>query len=142
LGVVKPRCSKWLLTTWESMGHLSVKLIYPLPLPGYARRVCPGKDSAVMSRGALNISSDGSPVALGSTGPHEAWGKQMSPGQGPTQAIELGVFKSTLKFHDLGSANFLPPLLSLDSLPCSTLYRCILSRQPMLLALPSLPSLP
>jgi len=30
-----------------------VKLLYPLLLPSYARMVCPGKDSAVMSRGAV-----------------------------------------------------------------------------------------
>ncbi|MFZ8795807.1 MAG: hypothetical protein ACO2O2_18270 [Acidilobaceae archaeon] len=40
--------------------------------------------------GAINIglkylSSDGSPVALGSTGAHEVWVKQVNPHQGPTR---------------------------------------------------------
>ena len=39
--------------------------------------------------GAINIglkylSSDGSPMALGSTGAHEVWVKQVNPHQGPT----------------------------------------------------------
>jgi len=32
---------------------LGVKLKYPLLLPGYTRRVCSGKDSDGMSRGAI-----------------------------------------------------------------------------------------
>jgi len=43
-------------------------------------------------------------VALGSTGPHAAWVKQVSPSQGPTQTTELKVFKTTLKFRGLGNA--------------------------------------
>jgi len=49
--------------------------------------------------GALNIglralASDGSPVALGSTEPHEAWVKLVSPHRGLAQATELRIIKS------------------------------------------------
>jgi len=49
--------------------------------------------------GALNIglralSSDGSPVALGSTGPHAVWVKLVNPHQGLTQTTELKISKS------------------------------------------------
>jgi len=73
---------------------LGIKLKYPLlllvmlsgmPLQGF-RCDEPGRYGRV---------SDGSPVALGSTGPHAAWVKQMNPSQGPTQATELKVFKAT-----------------------------------------------
>jgi len=37
----------------------ALSLEYPLLLPGYTRMVCPGKDSAVMSRGALSIAQMG-----------------------------------------------------------------------------------
>jgi putative transposase len=44
--------------------------------------------------GAINIglkylSSDGSPMALGSTGAHEVWVKQMNPHQGPTPLTKI-----------------------------------------------------
>jgi len=49
--------------------------------------------------GALNIglralSSNGSPVALGSTEPHGVWAKLVSPHQGLAQTTELKIFKS------------------------------------------------
>jgi putative transposase len=49
--------------------------------------------------GAINIglkylSSDGSPVALGSTGPHAAWAKLVIPSLGPTPLTELKIFTS------------------------------------------------
>jgi transposase len=49
--------------------------------------------------GAINIglkylSSDGSPVALGSTGPHAAWVKLVIPSLGPTPLTELKIFTS------------------------------------------------
>ena len=54
--------------------------------------------------GAINIglkylSSDGSPVALGSTGAHEVWVKQVSPHQGPTPLTEIQVFGDTIKYR-------------------------------------------
>lgn len=49
--------------------------------------------------GAINIglrylTTDGSPVALGSTEPHEVWVKPMNPHQGPTLLTELKLIKS------------------------------------------------
>jgi IS605 OrfB family transposase len=49
--------------------------------------------------GAINIglkylSSDGSPVALGSTGPHAAWVKLVIPSLGPTPLTELKTYTS------------------------------------------------
>jgi len=46
--------------------------------------------------GALNIglralASDGSPVALGSTGPHGVWAKLVNPHRGPTPPTELKI---------------------------------------------------
>jgi putative transposase len=54
--------------------------------------------------GAINIglkylSSDGSPMALGSTGAHEVWVKQMNPHQGPTPLTEIQVFGNTIKYR-------------------------------------------
>jgi putative transposase len=54
--------------------------------------------------GAINIglkylSSDGSPVALGSTGAHEVWVKLMNPHQGPTPLTEIQVFGNTIKYR-------------------------------------------
>ena len=54
-------------------------------------------DGRVVERdvvGAINIGlkylySDGSPVALGSTGAHEVWVKLMNPHQGPTPLTEI-----------------------------------------------------
>ena len=40
------------------------------------------------------LSSDGSPMALGSTGTHEARVKPMIPGLGPTPLTELKIFTS------------------------------------------------
>ena len=61
--------------------------------------------------GAINtglkyLSPDGSPVALGSTEPHEVWVKQMNPHQGLTPLTELKVLKiskSTVRGETLGS---------------------------------------
>jgi IS605 OrfB family transposase len=52
--------------------------------------------------GAINIglkylNSDGSPVALGSTGTHEVWVKLMNPHRGATPLTELQVFTNTIK---------------------------------------------
>jgi IS605 OrfB family transposase len=54
--------------------------------------------------GAINIglkylSSDGSPMALGSTGAHEVWVKLMNPHQGPTPLTEIQVFGNTIKYR-------------------------------------------
>jgi len=54
--------------------------------------------------GAINIglkylSSDGSPMALGSTGAHEVWVKLMIPHQGPTPLTEIQVFTDTIKYR-------------------------------------------
>ncbi len=54
--------------------------------------------------GAINIglkylSSDGSPMALGSTGAHEVWVKLMNPHQGPTPLTEIQVFTDTIKYR-------------------------------------------
>jgi putative transposase len=54
--------------------------------------------------GAINIglkylSSDGSPMALGSTGAHEVWVKLMTPHQGPTPLTEIQVFGNTIKYR-------------------------------------------
>ena len=54
--------------------------------------------------GAINIglkylSSDGSPVALGSTGVHEVWVKLVIPHQGPTPLTEIQVFGDTIKYR-------------------------------------------
>jgi IS605 OrfB family transposase len=54
--------------------------------------------------GAINIglkylSSNGSPVALGSTGAHEVWVKLMNPHQGPTPLTEIQVFGNTIKYR-------------------------------------------
>ena len=54
--------------------------------------------------GAINIglkylSSDGSPVALGSTGAHEVWVKLVIPHRGPTPLTEIQVFGNTIKYR-------------------------------------------
>jgi IS605 OrfB family transposase len=54
--------------------------------------------------GAINIGlkylySDGSPVALGSTGAHEVWVKLMNPHQGPTPLTEIQVFGNTIRYR-------------------------------------------
>jgi IS605 OrfB family transposase len=54
--------------------------------------------------GAVNIglkylNSDGSPVALGSTGAHEVWVKLMSPHRGSTPLTEIQVFTNTIKYR-------------------------------------------
>jgi IS605 OrfB family transposase len=54
--------------------------------------------------GAINIGlkylySDGSPMALGSTGAHEVWVKLVNPHQGPTPLTEIQVFTDTIKYR-------------------------------------------
>jgi IS605 OrfB family transposase len=54
--------------------------------------------------GAINIGlkylySDGSPMALGSTGAHEVWVKLVNPHQGPTPLTEIQVFGNTIKYR-------------------------------------------
>jgi IS605 OrfB family transposase len=54
--------------------------------------------------GALNIglkylNSDGSPVALGSTGTHEVWVKLVNPHRGATPLTELQIFINTVKYR-------------------------------------------
>ncbi len=54
--------------------------------------------------GAINIglkylSSNGSPMALGSTGAHEVWVKLVNPHQGPTPLTEIQVFGNTIKYR-------------------------------------------
>ena len=54
--------------------------------------------------GAINIgfkclSSDGSPVALGSTGVHEVWVKLVIPHRGPTPLTEIQVFTDAIKYR-------------------------------------------
>jgi putative transposase len=54
--------------------------------------------------GAINIghkylSSDGSPVALGSTGAHEVWVKHVNPHLGLTPLTEIQVFTDTIKYR-------------------------------------------
>jgi IS605 OrfB family transposase len=54
--------------------------------------------------GAVNIgskylNSDGSPVALGSTGAHGVWMKLVIPHRGPTPLAELQVFTNTVKYR-------------------------------------------
>jgi len=54
--------------------------------------------------GAINIglkylNSDGSPVALGSTGTHEVWVKLMNPHRGATPLTELQIFTDTVKYR-------------------------------------------
>jgi len=54
--------------------------------------------------GAVNIglkylNSDGSPVALGSTGTHEVWVKQVNPHRGATPLTEIQVFTNTIKYR-------------------------------------------
>jgi putative transposase len=54
--------------------------------------------------GAINIGlkylySDGSPVALGSTGAHEVWVKLMISHRGPTPLTEIQVFTDTIKYR-------------------------------------------
>jgi IS605 OrfB family transposase len=54
--------------------------------------------------GAINIglkylSSDGSPVALGSTGAHEVWVRLVIPHLGPTPLTEIQVFTDTIKYR-------------------------------------------
>jgi len=64
-------------------------------------------DGRVVERdvvGAINIglkylSSDGSPMALGSTGAHEVWVKLVNPHQGPTPLTEIQVFGNTIKYR-------------------------------------------
>ena len=50
-------------------------------------------------RGAWLPGVDGSPVALGSTGAHEVWVKQMIPHQGPTPLTGLQVFTDTVEYR-------------------------------------------
>jgi len=54
--------------------------------------------------GAVNIglkylNSDGSPVALGSTGAHEVWVKLMNPHRGLTPLTEIQVFTNIIKYR-------------------------------------------
>jgi putative transposase len=64
-------------------------------------------DGRVVERdvvGAINIglkylSSDGSPMALGSTGAHEVWVKLVNPHRGPTPLTEIQVFGNTIKYR-------------------------------------------
>jgi len=64
-------------------------------------------DGRVVERdvvGAINIGlkylySDGSPVALGSTGAHAVWVKLVIPHQGPTPLTEIQVFTDTIKYR-------------------------------------------
>jgi putative transposase len=54
--------------------------------------------------GAINIglkylSSDGSPVALGSTGAHEVWVRLVIPHLGPTPLTGLQIFTDTIKYR-------------------------------------------
>jgi IS605 OrfB family transposase len=54
--------------------------------------------------GAINIGlkylySDGSPVALGSTGAREVWVRLVNPHQGPTPLTEIQVFGDTIKYR-------------------------------------------
>jgi hypothetical protein len=54
--------------------------------------------------GAINIglkylNSDGSPVALGSTGTHEVWVKLMNPHRGATPLTGLQIFTDTVKYR-------------------------------------------
>jgi IS605 OrfB family transposase len=64
-------------------------------------------DGRVVERdvvGAINIglkylSSNGSPVALGSTGVHEVWVKLVIPHQGLTPLTEIQVFGNTIKYR-------------------------------------------
>ena len=64
-------------------------------------------DGRVVERdvvGAINIGlkylySDGSPMALGSTGAHEVWVKLVNPHRGPTPLTEIQVFTDTIKYR-------------------------------------------
>jgi IS605 OrfB family transposase len=64
-------------------------------------------DGRVVERdvvGAINIglkylSSDGSPMALGSTGAYEVWVKLVNPHRGPTPLTEIQVFTDTIKYR-------------------------------------------
>ncbi|MFZ8793349.1 MAG: IS200/IS605 family accessory protein TnpB-related protein, partial [Acidilobaceae archaeon] len=64
-------------------------------------------DGKVVERdvvGAINIGlkylySDGSPMALGSTGAHEVWVKQVNPHRGSTPLTEIQVFGNTIKYR-------------------------------------------
>jgi hypothetical protein len=47
----------------------------------------------------LELSSDGSPVALGSTGTHEARVKLVNPHRGATPLAEIQVFTNTIKYR-------------------------------------------
>ena len=54
--------------------------------------------------GAINIglkylNSDGSPVALGSTGTHEVWVMLVNPQRGATPLTKLQVFTNTIKYR-------------------------------------------
>ncbi len=54
--------------------------------------------------GAINIGlkylySDGSPMALGSTGAHEVWVKHVNPHRGPTPLTEIQVFTDAIKYR-------------------------------------------
>jgi IS605 OrfB family transposase len=63
-------------------------------------------DGRVIERdvvGAINIglkylSSDGSPVALGSTGAHEVWVKLVIPHRGPTPLTGIQIFRNAIKY--------------------------------------------
>ncbi|MDK6028679.1 IS200/IS605 family accessory protein TnpB-related protein [Ignisphaera sp. 4213-co] len=60
--------------------------------------------------GAINIglkhlSTDGSLVALGSTGPHEVWVKLVNPHQGPTPLMKLKVVETNYKYREWGNAS-------------------------------------
>jgi dihydroxyacetone kinase len=45
------------------------------------------------------LKSDGSPVALGSTGPHAAWVKLVISSLGPTPLAEIQIFTNTIKYR-------------------------------------------
>jgi hypothetical protein len=45
------------------------------------------------------LSTDGSPVALGSTGTHEARVKLVIPSQGATPLTEIQIFTNTIKYR-------------------------------------------
>ena len=49
--------------------------------------------------GLRYLSTDGSPVALGSTWAYEVWVKLVSPHQGPTPLTELQVFTDTIEYR-------------------------------------------
>ena len=59
--------------------------------------------------GAINIglrylSTDGSPMALGSTGSHEVWVKLVNPHQGSIPLTELKIIETNYKYREWGNA--------------------------------------